>query len=67
MRKCPFCTNGKEMPDSLFACAPHWKRLTTAERREIWRAYSEYLAGGLSLAQLRETQQPIIDAAKARM
>ena len=67
MRNCPFTGCKKLLPDSKFACPRHWYILSRSQQDEIWDAYSMYLRDEITIHQLRERQQIVIDAVEGRM
>lgn len=64
MRICPFTGCWKEIPGTLFACRRHWYSLPLTWRARVGNAYQEWLAGKISVDQLRDIQQQALDATK---
>jgi hypothetical protein len=61
MRTCPFPGCGATIPDTLFACRPHWFSLAKVHQHQIWRAYESYQSGTMDVEELRAVQQFILD------
>lgn len=65
MRVCPFDGCDKRIADDLFACRVHWFAMTAAQKAMVWDAYRAYQRGDLSIDDLRDRQQYVIDEAHA--
>jgi hypothetical protein len=62
-RQCPFDGCKAVIHPRKFACYRHWYKLSGRLQREIWDAYTEYVDGRLSPAELRERQKAVLIAA----
>lgn len=61
MRKCPFNGCTKQLLDHIFACGPHWHRLSGEQKRAVYAAYTDYLDDRITNDELREAQQGVLD------
>lgn len=60
MRTCPFNDCDKPIPEHLFACGQHWRALAKGAQNRITSAYTGYLAGTVTVEELRRIQQDVL-------
>lgn len=60
MRQCPFPGCEKQLPDHLFACAPHWHSMPFRLRVRIQEAYEGYIETIIDFEQLRTIQADVM-------
>ena len=60
MRKCPFHGCERQIPDSVFACRPHWFSLNKADKTRIHDVYNAYTSDQLTVDELRQAQQEVL-------
>lgn len=59
-RRCPFYGCSKLIDPTIFACREHWPGLDDDDRAAIWKAYSDYIGGGMHIDDLHRIQAEIM-------
>lgn len=64
MRQCPFTNCARSIPSHLFACGPHWHRLTRQQQATVYAIYNQWKRGELSGPELLSLQQGVVEEAE---
>lgn len=65
-RLCPFPGCTCRIPPEFFACAHHWRRMTSDERNVASSLYGSWQCGQLPPADLAEAQRKLVEDVRAR-